>query len=483
MSTRKLLLADDSITIQKVVNLTFADEGIEVISVGNGDEAMEKMAEAAPDLVMADVNMPGLNGYQVCERIKTDENFKRTPVILLVGSFEPFNEDEARRVGADDFLTKPFQSIRQLVSKVTVLLEANDQNSDQLREATANNSFADTLDMNVSEISDSDQANDLGDAGMDDEMIETNPVNSFALDESAKFETKDFVSDEDPEDYKRTQPLSVYDLKEFSFVADAPERDSEPQYSETFAENDTANISTSEIQGENENILSEGRNQEPKGENFSAFFNSSDDDLLEIPFDEDDEWDAEETGETSTEAGQVSDANEEEKPEEQFAGGNCSLIEELPQPESSEEAKTQETDASLQTTEHSEETSPDESASDLQNQEFEEKVLTENADETYQKDDFETVSAEPEEDYRGENEIVVGNLVEPEKEEIGENYRVSGGAEQFSPELIDAVARRVVEMLSDKVVREIAWEVVPQHADLVIKKAVEEKLAGEKLTE
>lgn len=124
MSKRKLLLADDSVTIQKVVSLTFADEGIEVISTGDGDSAMAKVAELKPDLVMADVNMPGLNGYQICEKIRNSEAISRTPVILLVGSFEPFDENEAKRVGADDFMTKPFQSIRQLVNKVTVLINS-----------------------------------------------------------------------------------------------------------------------------------------------------------------------------------------------------------------------------------------------------------------------------------------------------------------------------------------------------------------------
>jgi CheY-like chemotaxis protein len=119
VSKRKLLLADDSITIQKVVNLTFADEGIEVTAVGDGNTAMEKFVETVPDLVMVDVNMPGYNGYKICEMIKQNEETRHIPVILLVGSFEPFNEEEARRVGADDYLTKPFQSIRQLVTKVT----------------------------------------------------------------------------------------------------------------------------------------------------------------------------------------------------------------------------------------------------------------------------------------------------------------------------------------------------------------------------
>lgn len=124
MSKRKLLLADDSITIQKVVNLTFADEGIEVITVGDGDSAMQKVSELRPDLVLADVHMPGLSGYQVCEQIRANEDTNALPVLLLVGSFEPFDESEAERVGANGFMTKPFQSIRELVSKVSELMDA-----------------------------------------------------------------------------------------------------------------------------------------------------------------------------------------------------------------------------------------------------------------------------------------------------------------------------------------------------------------------
>jgi len=119
---RKLLLADDSITIQKVVELTFTDEGFVVTTVGDGEQALQKLAEEMPDIVLADVFMPGKSGYEVCERIKQDKRFQHIPVMLLVGSFEPYNEAEARRVGANDVLTKPFQSIRQLVNKVGALL-------------------------------------------------------------------------------------------------------------------------------------------------------------------------------------------------------------------------------------------------------------------------------------------------------------------------------------------------------------------------
>ncbi|HKG22448.1 MAG TPA: response regulator, partial [Blastocatellia bacterium] len=106
----KILLADDSITIQKVVNLTFADEGIDVVAVSNGEMAERRLGEINPDLVLADIFMPGKNGYELCEFIKQSPDFRDIPVILLVGAFEPFDQVEARRVRADAHLTKPFES-------------------------------------------------------------------------------------------------------------------------------------------------------------------------------------------------------------------------------------------------------------------------------------------------------------------------------------------------------------------------------------
>ena len=164
MAKHRLLLADDSVTIQKVVNLTFADEGIEVVSVGDGNSAMEKFVEATPDLVMVDVNMPGVDGYRICEMIKQDNETKHVPVILLVGSFEPFDEDEARRVGANDYLTKPFQSIRQLVNKVTVLLKSSNGDETSTQQAAEPQRVETPVQSPAPEFSES-----LGDAGMDDE--------------------------------------------------------------------------------------------------------------------------------------------------------------------------------------------------------------------------------------------------------------------------------------------------------------------------
>jgi CheY-like chemotaxis protein len=119
---RKLLLADDSAAVQKVIELTFADEGMEVFSVGDGQSALDRLEQVTPDVVLADAFMPGLNGYELCRSMKDDQRFAQIPVMLLVSSFAPLDEAEAQRVGADDIITKPFQSIRQLVSRVDSLL-------------------------------------------------------------------------------------------------------------------------------------------------------------------------------------------------------------------------------------------------------------------------------------------------------------------------------------------------------------------------
>jgi CheY-like chemotaxis protein len=121
---RRILLADDSVTIQKVIELTFMDEDFEVRAVSNGDEALALLPEVKPDFVIADVHMPGANGYEVCRKSK--QLRISVPVLLLVGTFEPFDENEARAAGADSFLKKPFDS-QELLQRVQELLAPMEQ--------------------------------------------------------------------------------------------------------------------------------------------------------------------------------------------------------------------------------------------------------------------------------------------------------------------------------------------------------------------
>jgi len=121
--SKKLLLADDSITIQKVIQITFAHEDYELTITDNGDAALAKAQEIKPDLVMTDIYMPGKNGYELTTAIKQDPALQNVPVLLLAGSFEPFDEDKARSCKADAWIEKPFES-QSLIDKVAELLDA-----------------------------------------------------------------------------------------------------------------------------------------------------------------------------------------------------------------------------------------------------------------------------------------------------------------------------------------------------------------------
>jgi CheY-like chemotaxis protein len=116
--SKTILLADDSVTIQKVVELTFMDQDYEVVAVSNGRDALAKLGARQPALLIADVHMPGADGYEVCRRSK--EIYPGLPVLLLVGTFEPFDERQAVAAGADGHLKKPFDS-QDLLSQVEAL--------------------------------------------------------------------------------------------------------------------------------------------------------------------------------------------------------------------------------------------------------------------------------------------------------------------------------------------------------------------------
>ena len=119
--TVRLLVADDSATIQKIVSLAFSDEDVVIQSAFSGESALETLQSFRPDLVLADVFMPGCSGYEVCARIKQDSNLANIPVILLVGTFEAFDELEAARVKSDGYLTKPFDT-SELIQTVHSLI-------------------------------------------------------------------------------------------------------------------------------------------------------------------------------------------------------------------------------------------------------------------------------------------------------------------------------------------------------------------------
>jgi CheY-like chemotaxis protein len=116
-----LLLADDSVTIQRVIELTFADEDIHVVAVSDGEQAISALDRHPPDIVLADIGMPGRSGYEVAEHIRVTPHLAHIPVLLLTGAFEPVDQAKVASVGCDGVLAKPFEP-QLVISRVRELL-------------------------------------------------------------------------------------------------------------------------------------------------------------------------------------------------------------------------------------------------------------------------------------------------------------------------------------------------------------------------
>ena len=365
LAGRKLLLADDSITIQKVVDLTFADEGVSVISVSNGREAIEKLEEFAPDVVLADVFMPQVNGYEVCEYIKQNDALKHIPVMLLVGSFEPFDEVEARRVGADDTLTKPFQSIRRLIDKVGLLVGNRPKGDEGPTAELPKNDSMDEPEM------------------LSDKEIEITTADTRPLPEELSQVIEQARADKKVDDEK-IESISAEQQKEFFQPAGDFLLDLGPY------------APASSVRGEDFVLdvdLDEAPEPSPPDPAYSpaAFLNRNR---------------YQSSPSTFSDSG-VAVAEPAVATEDQFAD-------------------TQEIDRPLD------------------------------------------VEPEP---------VAAPVSVDAPASFTAPSATVAAPAStgELSPEMIDAIARRAVELMSEKVVQEIAWEVVPDLAELMIKKQLEEK--------
>ena len=118
---RTVLVADDSPTHQRKANGILTGEGLEVVTVSNGVAAIKKLPAIRPLLVLADVSMPGKDGYEVCEFVKNSPELSHVPVLLIFSDLEPYDEQRAARVHADGTIKKPFVQ-EELVAAVTHLI-------------------------------------------------------------------------------------------------------------------------------------------------------------------------------------------------------------------------------------------------------------------------------------------------------------------------------------------------------------------------
>jgi CheY-like chemotaxis protein len=413
LTGRKLLLADDSVAIQKVIDLTFSDEGMKVTTVGDGRSALNELEHfPPPDIVLADVFMPEVSGYEVCRLIKQNERFAQIPVILLVSSFEPFDEAEARRAGADDIVTKPFQSIRQLVSRVGSLLGGSD---DENQPAARQYSM-----LGLTQVEPQTNAAPAAEQNVT-VLVEAPMMNTHESEEEAAGAT-----------CAADLELQTADTKKLERVTDEPDEArsadaDDPRFQDTIEleaidyseERESAQAIEAEAMysqfAETTEIISQPAATEPVGAPDDGLLDlddtfaeevASDDVYLDLDFDE------------PLPAKVIELAAEPESAPEETSAGDAIAAEAVT---SDESAMTAETHAW-------------------------------------------SIVSEP-----------TPTKIPAAAEVNAKSIPDAGGQGSLSAEAIDAIARRVVEQMSDKAVREIAWEVVPDLAELLIKKKLEEQ--------
>jgi len=119
---RRILVVDDEVNIAHSLNFLMEKVGYSVRIAADGEEAIEAIKEARPDLILLDINMPRMNGYQVCEMVRADPEWQDILIVMLTAKGRNIEREKGLAVGADDYITKPF-STQEVIDKVRGMLE------------------------------------------------------------------------------------------------------------------------------------------------------------------------------------------------------------------------------------------------------------------------------------------------------------------------------------------------------------------------
>jgi len=118
---KKILIADDRSEVVELVKVTLEGEGYRTIDASDGREALEKIRKEKPDLILLDIVMPKMNGFEVLSRVKKDPKTKEIPIVMLTAQGQKVDQEKGRRLGARDYITKPF-SLSHLLNKIEEIL-------------------------------------------------------------------------------------------------------------------------------------------------------------------------------------------------------------------------------------------------------------------------------------------------------------------------------------------------------------------------
>jgi len=123
MDKKRILIVDDQKDIVELIRFKLENEGFECLVAFDGEEGLQKAKKEDPDLILMDIMMPKINGYQVCRLLKSDENYKNIPIIMLSAKDQESDKFWGKESGADDYITKPF-NFEELFQKIQGYLKA-----------------------------------------------------------------------------------------------------------------------------------------------------------------------------------------------------------------------------------------------------------------------------------------------------------------------------------------------------------------------
>jgi CheY-like chemotaxis protein len=439
---RKLLVADDSPYYRTVIGLTFTDEGMEVTTVGDGRQALESVEQSEPDVILASVSMSELSGYELCRLIKQSERFGHIPVMLLAGLHEHFDQAEARRAGADDVVAKPFKSIRELVGRVGSLL--GDKAADSEGHGYS------TLGLNTTEDSEpSDAAPETGASADEVAVADENNMADVKVFVEAPLMAEHEPVEAEPEPAGSTSAadveLQTADTQQLQRIVDDPE----PPAPIDYAQEDTRELKP---------VAQGMKPATPEMElNALAYVAPEADAPIGTPAMNEQPTAPLPTRTVFNEA--LLDLDDFDRPTQVAVDEDLIL-----------DLDFEESDGVSATSEKAPETVPAEAPAFASLSPVAAVAVEPEVASAYPLTHEEQHAAE-----LNEWAIVADAATEPVPAISIEEEKPTEPDVALSPAIIDAIARRAVEFLSEKVVREIAWEVVPELAELLIKQKLEEQ--------
>ncbi|MBL7072852.1 MAG: response regulator [Candidatus Omnitrophica bacterium] len=114
---KKILIVDDELDILEVLTFRLSKEGYSVVTAASGQEALEQLEKEVPSLILLDIRMPDINGYEICKRVKTGKKWKHIPIIMLTASSMLKVEKAVEKYKVEGFLIKPFD-YEKLLEKI-----------------------------------------------------------------------------------------------------------------------------------------------------------------------------------------------------------------------------------------------------------------------------------------------------------------------------------------------------------------------------